>query len=60
MIEPAFAHKSQVMYVHTDESKFEVVTEINAAIIGALVEMLSLPDQLYFFDSSFERRICQG
>ena len=61
MVEPDFAHQQQVIYVRVDDGSgaisFAVTAELDAAIVGATVEVVFPPDQLYFFDSATEKRI---
>jgi ABC-type sugar transport system ATPase subunit len=57
MVEPDYAHQSQLIYVRAGEHAFAVNTELDAAISGAGVEVVFPHDQLYFFDAATERRI---
>jgi len=57
MIEPDFAHQTQTVYIHAGALEFSVITDLDAAIVGATVEVSFPRDQLYFFDTVTERRI---
>jgi ABC-type sugar transport system ATPase subunit len=57
MIEPDFAHHAQITYIHSAELEFAVMTDLDAAIVGATVEVVFPHDQLYFFDTKTELRI---
>ena len=57
MIEPDFARQTQQVYVRSGDLEFAVTTELDAAIVGATVEVVFPHDQLYFFDAATERRI---
>jgi sn-glycerol 3-phosphate transport system ATP-binding protein len=57
MIEPDFAHQAQVVYIRAGELAFAIITALDAAIVGATVEVTLPGDQLYFFDAASEQRI---
>jgi ABC-type sugar transport system ATPase subunit len=57
MVEPDFARQVQTVYVRSGELTFAVETPLDAAIVGATVEVNFPIDQLYFFDTQSEKRI---
>jgi ABC-type sugar transport system ATPase subunit len=57
MVEPDFARQVQTIYVRAGEFSFAVETALDAAIVGATVEVGFPPDRLYFFDTQSEKRI---
>jgi ABC-type sugar transport system ATPase subunit len=65
MVEPDFAHQSQLVYVRAGERAseragehtFAVMTELESAMAGDTVEVVLPADHLYFFDTQTERRI---
>ena len=57
MIEPDFARQEQTVYIHSGALDFAVITDLDAAIVGATVEVVFPDDQLYFFDAATELRI---
>ena len=57
MVEPDFSRQTQLVYVRSGELAFAVVTDLDAAIVGATVEVAFPLDQLYFFDTQSEKRL---
>ncbi len=57
MVEPDFARQVQTVYVRAGELSFAVETALDAAIVGATVEVGFPSDRLYFFDTQSEKRI---
>jgi len=58
VVQPDFAHKTQLVYVRTGELTYAAVGALDVGLnIGEEVEVLFPADQLYFFDGESERRI---
>ncbi|MCL5995624.1 MAG: ATP-binding cassette domain-containing protein [Chloroflexi bacterium] len=57
MVEPDFAHQSQLIYVRVGEHAFGVTTELDAAMAGDAVEVVLPTDQLFFFDEQTDQRV---
>jgi ABC-type sugar transport system ATPase subunit len=57
MVEPDFAHQSQLIYVRAGEQAFGVMTDLDAAMSGDTVEVVLPASELYFFDAQTEQRI---
>jgi len=58
VVQPDFAHKTQLVYVRTGELAYAAVGALDVGLnIGEEVEVLFPVDQLYFFDGASEQRI---
>jgi ABC-type sugar transport system ATPase subunit len=57
MVEPDFSRQVQTAYVRAGELSFAVETALDAAIVGATVEVGFPLDRLYFFDAASEKRL---
>ncbi len=57
MVEPDFSRQTQTTYIHSGSLDFAVITDLDAAIVGATVEVVFPNDQLFFFDASTDLRI---
>jgi ABC-type sugar transport system ATPase subunit len=58
VVQPDFAHKTQLVYVRTGELTYAAVGALDVGLnIGEEVEVLFPADQLYFFDGESEQRI---
>jgi ABC-type sugar transport system ATPase subunit len=57
MVEPDYARKSQIAYVRSGEHALGVITDLDATIAGATVEVALPYDQLHFFDAETDKRI---
>jgi ABC-type sugar transport system ATPase subunit len=57
MIEPDFAHQSQVVYIRSGELYFGLITALEMVVAGETVEVVIPTDQLYFFDTATEQRV---
>jgi len=58
VVQPDFAHQTQLVYVRTGELTYAAVGALDVGLnIGGEVEVLFPADQLYFFDGESEQRI---
>ena len=58
VVQPDFAHKTQLVYVRTGELTYAAVGALDVGLnIGEEVEVLFPADQSYFFDGESEQRI---
>lgn len=58
IIEPDFAHRTQLVYVRTGPFSYAATGALDMSLsVGDIVEVVWPADQLYFFDSESERRI---
>lgn len=58
VVEPDFAHRTQLVYVRTGSFSYAATGILDMSLnIGDIVEVVWPVDQLYFFDSDSEQRI---